>query len=120
VARKSSRRRTGTDERQLWNLPDITGSPANGDSTGTGSNALNVDMTELRELLGQIQSATATACEVLRDLRIETRRARRTPRPADVMHQIHEAPLRRTEQDGGPPNDAIDLNEEYPQEAKDA
>lgn len=77
MARKSSRRRTGTDVNQLWNLPV----PIDRSSTGAVSNALIVDldqkMTELRDLLGQIRTATAEAHGLLKDLRTESRQARR-------------------------------------------
>jgi hypothetical protein len=80
LSRKAHRKGSGTDVTQLWNLPDTTG--ARGDNASTGRNdvdmeALDARAAELRELLGQLQSAIGEAHGLLKDIRIESRQARR-------------------------------------------
>jgi hypothetical protein len=71
---KGRRRRPGTDVTRLWDMPE-PGPTIGGAATG----ATDVDrrITELRDLLGQIRSEKTEAHGILRDLRIETRSARR-------------------------------------------
>jgi hypothetical protein len=84
---KGRRRTRGTDVTNLWDMP-VPGPTIGGAATG----ATDVDrkIEELRSLLGQIRSEKAEAHGILRDLRIETRSARRLI-PMMVAQRINKA-----------------------------
>jgi len=80
MGRSHHRRKSGTDINQLLNLPDTRGPQDDSASTGrfdVDMKALLAQERKLRELLGQIQSAIGEGHGLLKDLRVETRQARR-------------------------------------------
>jgi hypothetical protein len=92
MGRRNSRRtQTGTDVTRLWNLPKTEASAVQlpeenlltmsgaspSRSQGSTGPPHNVDMTELKELTAHLEEVIKEAHGVLKDLRIETRQARR-------------------------------------------
>jgi hypothetical protein len=109
MGRRNNRRtRTGTDIRQLWDLPktEEAASTINintarpGPSSAAPSNLQvstgrpsNVDMKEVRELAEHLEEIVKEAHGVLKDLRIETRQARRLMPmivTSMIRKQVHE------------------------------
>lgn len=77
MSRKGGHRAAGSDVHRLWDLPPTeVSSPALSLAQGT-TGRTEVDMTELRDLARRIEAAVEDGRKTLRELRIETRQARR-------------------------------------------